>query len=177
MNRNAPIALVTASYESGAAAMEDFATVWSTRDEGDFHHTSIAVLRRDSDHDFRVERHNSTAKHLIWGGALLGGPLFVLAPAAGAEMLATAGMAGAGAIIGHVHQNSHPADLARLADRLDEGTWGLVAVVVNRRGQIVIPLLAQADRSSSVDLPWGDLEEELCHDLAGPLPGMALVGS
>jgi hypothetical protein len=177
MKRNAPISLVTASYGTREAAEEDFTRVWSSRYEGDFHHTSIAVLTRDSDEDLRVERHNSTAKHLIWGGALLGGPLFVLAPAAGAEMLATAGLTGAGAIIDHVHQNTQRNELARLADLLDEGAWGLVVVVVNRRGEVVIPLLAHADRSSSVDLLWGDLEEELCQDLMRPLSDLTLVAS
>jgi hypothetical protein len=177
MNKNAPIALVAAGYDAREAALEDFTTVWSSRYEGDFHHTSVAVLTRDSDREFRVERHSSTAKHLIWGGALLGGPLLVVAPAAGTGMLATAGLTGAGAIIGHVYQNTHRDDLARLADLLDEATWGLVVVVVNRRGEVVVPLLAHAGRSSSVDLLWGDLEEELCQDFARPLSGLTLVAS
>jgi hypothetical protein len=177
MDTNAPFSLVTASYGTRQAAVEDFTTVWGARHAGDFGHTSVAVLTRDSGRGFRVERHNSTAKRLLWGGALLGGPLFVLAPAAGVGILAAAGLTGAGAIIGHIHQNTQPEDLARLADLLEEGSWGLVVVTVNRRGEVVLPLLSHADRSSSVEMPWGDLEEELCQDLARPLSGMALLGS
>jgi hypothetical protein len=177
MNRTAPIALVAASYGTREAAVGDSTTVWSSRSEGDFHHTSIAVLTRDADLELCVERHHNTAEHLLWGGALLGGPLYVVAPAAGAGMLATVGPAGAGAIVGHVHDNAHPDDLFRLADLLEERSWGLVVVVVNRRGDFVVPLLANADGIASVDLLWGDLEEELCRDLARPYAGLALVAS
>jgi hypothetical protein len=177
MNANAPISLVTASYRGRDGAVRDLETVWGSRGDGDFHHTAIALLTPDSDGTLRVERHHSTAKHLVWGGALLGGALFVLAPAAGVELLATVGLNGAGALIYHFRQNADPAQLAETALLLDEGTSGLVVVVVNRRGQEMTPFLTHAQRSSSVDMRWGDLEEELCRDFATPLTDTALLAS
>ena len=120
MDPNAPITLVTESYSTRDRAVEDFTTVWSSRYDGDFHHTSVAVLTRDSSREFGVERNSSTAKHLAWGGALLGGALFTLAPAVGIGVLAAVGVTGAGAIIGHFRENADPAELAGIADLLEE---------------------------------------------------------
>jgi len=175
MDVNAPIALVGASYSTRDRAVHDFASVWAARDEGDFHHTSVAVLTRDCDGRLHVERHNSTAKHLEWGGALLGAALVVLAPTAGIEILAGVGWSGAGAMVGHFRQHADPEDLAAIAGVLEIGTSALVVVVVNRRGQVITPLLSHADERASVDMPWGDLEEELSADFAHPAFERALI--
>jgi hypothetical protein len=169
MNPNTPMSLATASYGSRDEAVEDFGSVWSARYGGEFHHTSIAVVTGCPVGELRVERYNSTAKHLVWGGALLGGALFLLAPPAGIRMLAAVGPSGAGAIVSHLRDNTDPADLEGVADRLDEGTSGLVVVAVNRRGEDMTRLLTHAQRSSSVDLPWGDLAEELGRDFTRPV--------
>ena len=166
MDVNAPIALIGAGYRDRDEAVDDFTTVWSTRHDGDFHHTSVAVLTKDCDGHLHVDRHNSTAKHLEWGGALLGAALAVLAPAPGIELLAGVGLSGAGAMIGHFRQHADPEDLAAIARLLEAGDSALVVVVVNRRGQLVTPLLTRADGRASVDMPWGDLEEELSADFA-----------
>ena len=148
MNANAPISVVAASYSTHQRAVEDFESVWGARHAGTFHHTAVALLRRNVVDAVDVERHSSTAEHLLWGGALLGGALFVLVPAAGVQMFADVGLDGAG---------------ARL---LSEGQTGLVVVTVNRSGEVVAPLLRHAQGCAWVDLPWGDLEEELSRDLA-----------
>jgi hypothetical protein len=177
MDTNAPVSLVTASYSTRHGAVEDFGRIWGTRYDGQFHHTALAVLTRVSGRELRVERVNSTAKHLAWGGALLGGALFVLAPAAGAEMLAAVGVTGAGSIIRHVRENADADELAAVAGRLEEDTWSLVVVVVNRRGTVITPLLTHAHTSASVDMQWGDLEEELCSDVTTPLSVAARIAS
>jgi uncharacterized membrane protein len=177
MDTNAPITLLAASYSSHDGAVQDFDAVWSARHAGEFHHTAIAVLAKDATGHLQVRQNNNTAKHLTWGGALLGGPLFVLAPAAGIEMLAAVGLSGAGAIVGHLHQNTTPEALAQAASVLEEGMSGLVALVVNRRGEAVTPLLEHAARSLSVDMLWGDLEEELCQDFVRPLSDRILIAS
>src|SRR4051794_26057346 len=100
MDVNAPIALIGANYRTRESAFDDFTSVWAARHDGDFHHTSAAVLSKDPDGRLRVELHNSTAKHLEWGGALLGSALVVLAPATGIEILARVGWSGAGALVG-----------------------------------------------------------------------------
>src|SRR5215203_4525389 len=94
MKPDAPLSLVAAGYSGRGSALHDFTTLWAGRFDGDHHHTSVAVLGRDTGRRLRVERHNSTAKHLLWGGALLGGALVVVAPTTGVGMLAAVGMTG-----------------------------------------------------------------------------------
>jgi hypothetical protein len=166
MNVQAPIALVTASYSTPDGAIRDFESVWASRQDGGFHHTAIAVLTKDDDGRFQLGRNNSTAKYLEWGSALLGGALFVLAPTAGVDLLATVGLSGAGAIIGHFRLNSDPDELSDASAVLEMGTSALVVVLVNRRGEAITSLLGHADHRSSVHMVWGDLEEELAHDFS-----------
>jgi hypothetical protein len=175
MDVNAPVALIGASYEDRDSALRDLTSVWAARHDGDFHHTSVAMLSRHSDGRLHVDRHNSTAKHLEWGGALLGAAIVVLAPAAGVELLVGVGLSGAGAMIDHFRQHADPEDLAALASLLEAGGSALVVVVVNRQGQVMMPLLTHADGCASVDMPWGDLEEELSADVAHPTVERALV--
>jgi hypothetical protein len=177
MNVTAPIALVAASYSTADGAISDFESVWASRQDGGFHHTSIAVLTKDVDGRLQVGRNASTAKHLEWGGALLGGALFVLAPAAGVDVLTVVGLSGAGAIIGHIRENADPDELSVASSVLEMGTSALVVVLVNRRGDGVTGLLEHADRRSSVHMVWGDLEEELAHDFSSFRPDTVLVAS
>src|SRR5918993_854470 len=177
MDVNAPIALVGAGYRDREGAVDDFTSVWSNRHDGDFHHTAVAVLTRDCAGALHVDRHNSTAKHLQWGGALLGPALVVLAPAAGVELLAGVGWSGAGALIGHFRRHTDPEELAQIGGLLHGGGAALVVVVVNRNAGDVNPWLTRAHERGSVDLPWGDLEEELSADFAHPAFDRILVGT
>ena len=177
MKVDAPIAVISASYSDRNRAVEDFDAVWRVRHDGDFHHTALAVLTPGPSDGLHVERTNNTAKHLEWGGALLGAPLFVLAPETGTELLATVGLSGAGAFIYHFRRNTDPLALAAAGTLLAQAAAGLVVVVVNRRGDLVTPLLANARRSASVDLLWGDLEEELYRDLAAPFDATVRAAS
>jgi hypothetical protein len=171
MRADTPISVVTASYGSRERAVQDFSAVWEARHDGDFSHTAVALLVRGPGGELDVQRSNSTAKHLLWGGALLGGALFVLAPAAGVQVFATVGLDGAGALVYHFHRNADPAGLTETALLLEQGDAGLVVVSVNRRGEVQAPLLTRAQRSAWVDLDWGDLEEELGRDFATQLRG------
>jgi hypothetical protein len=177
MDANAPIALIGASYNTVDSAERDFTAVWAARHGVGFHHTSVAVLTKGHEGNLRVERSNSTAKHLEWGGALLGGALFVLARPAGIGVLAAVGVSGASAIIAHLHQQARPEDLAEIAALLEAGAAGLVVVVLNRGGLEMMPLLEHAERWSSVDMVWGDLEDELAQDFARPSSGGVLVAT
>jgi hypothetical protein len=166
MDVNAPIALIGASYGDRDSAVRDLTSVWAARHDGDFHHTAVAMLTKDCDGRLHVERHNSTAKHLEWGGALLGAALVVLVPPAGIELLAGVGLSGARAMIGHFRRHADPEDLAAIATLVEAGDSALVVVVINREGRMMTPLLTHADGRASVDMPWGDLEEELSADFA-----------
>jgi hypothetical protein len=177
MNINAPVSLLTAGYQDREAAVLDFQAVWATRVDGDFHHTAIALLRKDPDGRLHVERNSSTAKHLAWGGALLAGPLFSISPATGAELLAVVGSTGAGALIGHLRENARPEELTRAGDVLKSFPWGLLVTVVNRAGSALAPHLEHAAATSTVEMVWGDLEESLCQDFARPAAERILIAS
>jgi hypothetical protein len=177
MNEKAPIALLAASYSSVEGAVHDFESVWASRSDGEFHHTSLAVLTKGAHGRLQVARSHSTAKHLQWGGALLGGPLFVLAPSAGADVLTAVGLSGAGAIIGHLRDNADPDELSAASTVLELGTSALIVVLVNRRGDAVTALLGAADHRSSVHMVWGNLEEELAHDFSRVRADTVLIAS
>jgi hypothetical protein len=177
MDINAPIGLLAAGYSSVGDAEQDFAAVWAARNGGGFHHTSVAVLTKDDEGNLQVERSNNTAKHIEWGGAPLGAALFLLAPSAGVSLLTTVGMSGAGAMIDHFRQQAPAEDLAELATVLGAGAAGLLVVVLNRGSGAMTPLLENAERCSSVDMVWADLEEELSQDFARSSSGVVLVGA
>ena len=175
MDVDAPISILVAAYGDIDLAVRDLTTVWAGRADGGFHHTAVALLGRDIDGDLQVVRSANTAEHLHWGGALLSGPVLVLAPAAGADLLRVGGRTGAGAIVGHVRRNADPAALGRAAALVHSATTSLVVVAVNRRAADMGGYLAQASVVSTVDLHWGDLEEELSQDFVHPLAETLLL--
>jgi hypothetical protein len=79
-------------------------------------------------------------------------------------------------MIGHLRQHTDPEELARIGGLLHRGGAALVVVVVNRTAGDVTPWLTRAQERASVDLPWGDLEEELSADFAHPMAHRILVG-
>jgi hypothetical protein len=173
MDPSTPITLVAAGYSSLDGALADHDAVWAAREEGTFHHRSLAVLVQQADGTVRVERDNNTARSITWGDALLGGALFVLLPRVSLRMLPTADLDGRGAIIRHFYRHIGLDDLVAAAGLLDASRVGLVAVVVNRVSTEVTRRLAHAERAHAVDTLWGDLEEELCRDLVLQARGAA----
>jgi hypothetical protein len=169
MNVNAPISVVVAAYSDLDAAARDFTRVWGARADGDFHHTALALFSRDVEDQLQVESTDSTAKYLLWGGALMGGPVFLLDPAAGGKLLSVTGLTGVGAIIGHLRHNADPVALADAAGLLSASLVSLVVVAVNRRAVDMTGLLDRASMTSAVEIVWGDLEEELSQDFVTPL--------
>jgi hypothetical protein len=165
MDPSTPITLVAAGYSTVAGAIEDHDAVWAAREEGAFHHRSLAVLIQRDDGSFRVERENTTAGSITWGDALLDGALFVLLPRVSLRMLPTTDVDGRGAIIRHFYRHIDLDDLVAAAGLLDDSPVGLVVVVVNRTSTDVTRRLAHAECTQAVDTLWGGLEEELCRDL------------
>jgi hypothetical protein len=173
MHPSTPITLVAAGYSGLDSALEDHDAVWAAREEGTFHHSSLAVLTQHADGTFAVERADNTARSITWGEALLGGALFVLLPRVSQWMLPTPDVDGRGAIIRHLYRHIGLDDLVAAAGLLDDSRVGLVVVVVNRVSSDVTPRLAHAERTHAVDALWGDLEEELCRDLVMQARGAA----
>jgi uncharacterized membrane protein len=160
MDAATPLVLAVATYASRDAAVQDFDTVWGAKHEGEYDHMAVAVLTKDAVGQLQVERHDSTAKHLAWGGALLGAALTVVAPPVGVGMLAAGGtVAGAGGIVGHFHHNIPKDTVRQMGDLLEDGESGLVVVAVNRKGDDIAPLLANAEKKMVKDTVKGDLEK------------------
>jgi hypothetical protein len=168
MKVTAPISLAVASYRTPDRAAEDFTAVWQTRDEGGSSHTAVATLHRNVDGNLGVGRYSSTAKHLRWGGALLGAPLLVVARSAGVEMLTTVGVNGAGAIVDHVCHHALPEDLAEATRVLESRDTALLVVMVNRPQDTIHSQSAGSNERFSVGMVWGDLEDELCREFLRP---------
>jgi uncharacterized membrane protein len=155
-----PVVLAVATYPSKRAAEQDFHAVWGVKHEGELDHVAAAVLEKGADGKLEMDRHDSTAKHLAWGGALIGGALVVLAPPLGAVALAGTGAqaAGAGAIIGHFWHNIPKDDLRRMSDLLEAGEAGLVVVAVDHTGEDVAALLSNATSKIVVDTTRADFD-------------------
>ena len=162
MRSTASITVVMAGYGVEDEARRDAAEAWAARHDGEPHHTAIAVLTRDVRGCLRVERSNSTAKHLAWGGALLGGALLLFAPAAGAGLLTRVGLHGAGVIVEHFDQHLGREDVAGGTHLLRQARCAVVVVVVDDHEGAAAPVPRLADRTYRVSMPWGDLDEELC---------------
>jgi uncharacterized membrane protein len=159
MDASTPLVLGVATYSSKSGAETDFNTIWGAKHEGEYDHMAVAVLTKDSHGQLEVDRHDSTAKHLAWGGALLGAALTIVAPPVGVGVLAASGAtAGAGGIVGHFHHNIPKDTVRQMGDLLDAGESGLMVVAVNHKGSDIEPLLSNATKKIVVDTPAGDLE-------------------
>jgi uncharacterized membrane protein len=163
-----PVVLAVATYPSKRAAEQDFHAVWGVKHEGELDHVAAAVLVKDASGKLKMDRHDSTAKHLAWGGAMLGGAMVVLAPPLGAAMLAGTGatMAGAGGIIGHFWHNIPKDELRRMSDLLESGEAGLVVVAVDHTGEDIGALLANATTKVVSDTTRADFDAAFSEALA-----------
>lgn len=102
---NKPTTVAVATYANKANADLDYDAVRGVKSSGQFDHIAIAVVEKKADGDIKIDRHDSTAKHLAWGGGILGAAATVaFAPLGivflGPLMANTAVLAGAGAIEG-----------------------------------------------------------------------------
>ena len=177
MRTTATITLTTATYSTHDDAVHDLDDAWNARHDDRCRHTATAVLTRDPHGFLRVERSRSTARHLAWGGALLGGALFLVAPAAGAGVLSSAGLSGAGVFIAHFHDHLLPEDIANSARLLKRAAHAVFVVLVEDDGGASTSLLPRARSTASMALPWGELDEELAWDKVNRRLGTVLVPS
>lgn len=163
------LTLAVASHPTLSRAAADCAALWATRTDRAPGHTAVALLQRRPGGVLGIERYWSTAKHLLWGGALLGGPLLVVCRSAGEELLTAVGLSGAGSVIDHLRRYLDPADLAAAGRVLDSGDIGLVAAVLDSGPPC---RLRRADETFTARVPWADLAAELCPDAEGPWPDL-----
>jgi uncharacterized membrane protein len=164
MRNDTAITLAVATYSDRTGAVAGFDRVMAAKSSGAFDHVAVAVITKGLDGEVEVERHDSTAKHLAWGGALVGAALFVVAPPLAPAALglgggaSAAGLAGAGGIAGHFWHNVPKATIREMTDTLEDGDSGLVIVAVNPLGSDITPMLAGADKVVVDATTKGDLE-------------------
>ena len=134
-----PTTVAVATYANKDAATQDFNAVWGIKHEGEIDHLAIALVGKKADGSLEIDRHDSSAKHLAWGGGIVGAlSVVVMAP------VGVALAAGTGGLIGHYWHNIPKDDVRRMGDTLRSGEFGLLIVAVNPKGANIGALLANA---------------------------------
>ena len=110
-------------------------------------------MSKDDEGKLKIDRHNTTAKHLAWGGGILGAAATVISAPLGIMFLGplaatVAVWAGAGGLVGHFWHNIPKDEVRRMTDVLEAGEYGLVIVAVNPTGADIGALLANASSKS-----------------------------
>lgn len=162
-----PSTIAVGTYADRDAAVADYEAIRHAKTDGRFDHLAVAVVTKGADGKLTVDRHDSSAKHLAWGGAIVGAALTVIAPPAGIAVLSggaasIAVLSGAGGIIGHLHRNIPKDKVAEMEALLESGQAGLVIVAVNPKGSDIGALLANAQKKVVTDaVPQGkDAEDD-----------------
>jgi len=160
MDPNTPMVLAGASYASRDDAVQAYKIVWGARHQGEFDQIDVAVLAKDANGELQVERHDSTAKHMAWGGALIGAALIIVAPPVGIAAVAVGAgaVAGVGGIVGHFWNNISKEKLGEVSELIHSGEAALLIVAVNHNGTDIAPLLENAKRRTVVQTTVGDLD-------------------
>jgi len=153
---NKPTTVAVATYASKDDAEADYETLREVKTDGALDHIAIAFVEKEADGKLKISRHDSTAKHLAWGGAALGAALTVVFAPLGVVFLAplavhSAVWAGAGGLVGHFWHNIPKDDVRKMSDVLEAGNFGLFVVAVNPKGTDVPALLTHAVDSVVVD--------------------------
>jgi uncharacterized membrane protein len=151
-----PITVAVATYKSAAGAQQDFDAVWGIKHEGQIDHLAVAVVEKGDDGKLKIDRHDTSAKHLAWGSGIVGGALTVISAPLGIVFLGplaatSAVWAGAGGLVGHFWNNIPKDQVRKMSDLLESGDHGLVVVAVNPKGAPIDSLLANADSKVVVD--------------------------
>ncbi len=149
MTSKKPVTVAVATYNNKASAEQDYDAIRATKHHGQLDHLAIAFVEKDADGRLRIHRHDSTAKHLAWGGGVLGAALTIISAPLGIVLLgplaaSTAVWAGVGGFVGHFHQNISNDEVRKMSDVLETGQFGLAVVAVNPKGTNVEALLANA---------------------------------
>jgi len=153
---NKPATVAAATYASKADADLDYDAVRGVKSAGHLDHLAIAVIEKQADGSLKIDRHDSTAKHLAWGGGILGAAATVAFAPLGIVFLGplvanTAVYAGAGGLVGHFWKNIPKDEVRKMGDLLDDGQFGLLIVAVNPEGTDVGGLLQNAQDKHVVD--------------------------
>lgn len=151
-----PTTVAVATYGDKAAADLDYDAIRDVKSGGQLDHLAIAVVTKGADGKLDIDRHDSTAKHLAWGGGILGAAATVVFAPLGIVFLGplvanTAVYAGAGGLVGHFWHNIPKDEVHKMGELLAAGDVGIMIVAVNPQGTDVGALLANAQEKHVVD--------------------------
>lgn len=167
-----PTILVVATYASEEDAQADYEALLASHKDGDLGHLTAGIVDRDVDGKLHLRRHDTTTKHLAWGGTALGAALVILVPPVGVSMLGAAavtagGLAGVGALVGHYWNTIPKSELRELGDLLEGTEAGLVAIAIDKQEAEIDKTLAKAEKKVLKKLEKGDLEAAYDEAVAG----------
>ncbi len=153
---NKPTTVAVATYDDRASADLDYDVLRTVKSDGGLDHIAVAVVEKTADGTLKVDRHDSTAKHLAWGGGILGAVATVVAAPLGIVFLGpllanTAVYAGLGGLVGHFWRNIPKDEVRKMGELLEAGQYGLVIVAVNPQGTDVGAVLENATSKYVVD--------------------------
>ena len=153
-------ALHGARHVTRADFIEDSKKVWEARHRGVWGHVAVAVLTRHADGQLQVERHDTTAKHFAWTGAVLGAA--VVAAASPPTFVDLAGgavcLAAVGGMVGHCWHSVPKNRVAEMGELLDPGESGLLIVAVKHKDADITSLLRKTTDKVVVQTTAGELD-------------------
>lgn len=167
-----PMIVSVSTYPNTTDAQSDFDSVMSMHKEGELGHVAAAILTKDAQGKLKIHRHDTTAKHLAWGGALVGGLVGVLYPPLGVALLSgsfaggmvaagavdAAVLAGAGGVVGHYWHNIPKNDLREMSDLLESGQAALVVVAVDKQEAEIERAINRTDKKIMKRIENGDVD-------------------
>ena len=152
------LALVVGAYADAGAAADDFATLKSGQDAGEYEVVGAVVMNRDASGKVEVKEHGDKS---VGGGAALGGGVgLVVGLFAPPLLAATAIGAGIGAGIGALKKRHEEKQLGVDVDEyLPPGSSAVVAVVDDKWADRVENALVKSDKRINKAIDSGDYEE------------------
>ena len=152
------LALVVGAYADAGAAADDFATLKSGQDAGEYEVVGAVVMNRDASGKVEVKEHGDKS---VGGGAALGGGVgLVVGLFAPPLLAATAIGAGIGAGIGALKKRHEEKQLGvDVEEYLPPGSSAVVAVVDDKWADRVENALVKSDKRINKAIDSGDYEE------------------
>ena len=152
------LALVVGTYADAGAAADDFATLKSGQDAGEYKVVGAVVMDRDASGKVNVREHGD--KHVGHGAAVGGGAGLVVGLFAPPLLAATAIGAGVGAGIGALKKRHEEKQLGvDVEEYLPPGSSAVVAVVNDQWADRVENALVRSDKRISKAIDSGDYEK------------------
>ena len=152
------LVLVVGSYADAEAAADDFATLESGQDAGEYQIDGAVVMNRDASGKVEVKEHDD--RHVGHGAAWGAGAGIVVGLFAPPLLAATAIGAGIGAGIGALKKRHEEKQLGVDVDEyLPPGSSAVVAVVDDQWADKVESALVKSDKRINKAIDSGDYEE------------------